>query len=283
MSYQDNVKAAAAALKRGEDANWELARLTFESTWDRTGTWDEQDAAGKVSMDQWCSDVRDAAGRKFGRTWGFTYKAVWAKYGVHDHDHLPEFSEAIVTIKPENSRAASYERVVEREVFAATPEIKREAFARLAQDPEVLADKGISKTVFSEIARQNPAAVQQAWQDTDTNVALSEARWQAHQEQIVRPAREARATFEPTDTTLDRTSFFYDIQRKVDQWARELEGIREFLANTDDVNLVTRKATRSSFDLLIHAAEQCREAIPVQRASDEDVEVTPRRRRVLAG
>lgn len=32
MGYQDQVAAAAAALKRGEDANWELARLTYENT-----------------------------------------------------------------------------------------------------------------------------------------------------------------------------------------------------------------------------------------------------------
>lgn len=191
------------------------------------------------------------------------YRAIWERYGELSPGTVrPEWSEAYAEIRGGTVGERMVDADFNRALSNATPEQKRE--------------------VFQRIVREEPVVVQQAWQDTDTNVALSEARWQAHQEQIVQPARAARETFEPTDTTLDRTSFFYDIQRKVDQWARELEGIREFLANTDDVNLVTRKATRSSFDLLIHAAEQCRDAIPVPRTDSQDVETPRRRAKVLA-
>jgi hypothetical protein len=256
MSYQDNVRAAAAALTRGEDANWELARLTFENTSFRGQT------SGTVSVQQWSDDIRSASGRSFGVKAAMNYRAIWERFGELSPGTVrPEWGEAYTEIRGGTVAERMVEADFNRALTHATPEQKRE--------------------VFQRIVREEPTVVQQAWQDTDTNIALSEARWQAHQEQIVRPAREARTTFEPTDTTLDRTSFFYDIQKKIDQWARELDGIREFLASAEDVNLVTRKATRSSFELLIRAAEQCRDTLPSARASKEDV--VERRRGVLAG
>jgi hypothetical protein len=263
MSYQDNVRAAAAALKRGEDANWELAKLTYETCGPAPGhrSWQARQA-GYITLRDWAKDVAIESGRNFSEDTAAVYRDVWF-IRLSDPGRTATWTEVYSAARGGTVGERMVASDFNRALTHATPEQKRE--------------------VFQRIIREEPAVVQQAWQDTDTNVALSEARWQAHQEQIVRPAREARAVFEPTDTTLDRTSFFYDIQRKVDQWARELEGIREFLANTEDVNLVTRKATRSSFDLLIHAAEQCRDSIPVPRATDDDIEATPRRRqRVLA-
>jgi hypothetical protein len=282
MSYQDNVRAAAAALTRGEDANWELARLTFESTRSR-GEFD------KPTMETWCSDVRAASGRRFGVSTGEKYKIVWRRYGDPSLREGLSWNEAYIACFEGGSPDAFKERLAPTNfnlgIEHGTVEAKRAAFSSLARDPDVITDHATSAEVFSQIALDNPAAVQEAWKHTETNAALSEARWQAHQEQIVQPAREKRAIFEPTDTTLDRTSFFYDIQKKVDQWARELDSIRDFLANAEDVNLVTRKATRSSFELLIHAAEQCRDTLPSSRAAKDDVvESTPHRRRgVLAG
>jgi hypothetical protein len=266
MSYQDNVRAAAAALKRGEDANWELARLTYETCGAAPGSggWQARAKAGYVAIQTWANDVANESGRNFSYATAAYYRDAWALRQTNP-GRFATWSDAYSSVRGGTVGERMVEADFNRALAHATPEQKRD--------------------VFQRIVREEPAVVQQAWQDTDTNVALSEARWQAHQEQIVQPAREKRAIFEPTDTTLDRTSFFYDIQKKVDQWARELDGIRDFLANAEDVNLVTRKATRNSFELLIHAAEQCRDTLPSSRAAKDDVvESTPHRRRgVLAG
>jgi hypothetical protein len=260
MSYQDNVRAAAAALKQGEDANWKLARLTFEVCGPpgQRG----RDTTYKP-VEAWATDVRQESGRAFSSRTASYYRDIWHRFGLHPGATQISWTDAYSEIRGGSVGERMVEADFNRAFTHATPEQKRE--------------------VFQRIVRDEPEVVQQAWQDTDTNVALSEARWQAHQEQIVQPARERREVFEPTDTTLDRTSFFYDIQKKVDQWARELDGIRDFLANTDDVNLVTRKATRSSFELLIHAAERCRDTLPGSRTVDDTIEQKSRRRGVLAG
>jgi len=76
--------------------------------------------------------------------------------------------------------------------------------------------------------------------------------------------------------------FFLDVGKKIDQWTRELNSIREFLGAVQDVNFITRDALRGRFKLLIHAAEECRDALSDQPAEDV-VEASPRpRRNVLA-
>src|SRR5262245_15713622 len=74
MSYQDNVRAAAAALKRGEDANWELAELTWKNTSFRG------QAPGTVGVRQWSEDVQAASGRSFGEMTASYYRDIWELY-----------------------------------------------------------------------------------------------------------------------------------------------------------------------------------------------------------
>ena len=79
MAYRDNVDLAATALARGEDANWELARLTFENTWNQG----EPRSTDRVPMAQWCADVIDQApGRRFSEVTGLRYKRLWRRWGT---------------------------------------------------------------------------------------------------------------------------------------------------------------------------------------------------------
>src|SRR5215204_2741044 len=96
MSYEEAVASAAAALTRGEDANWELARLTHENTIKGGG---RQTSDGLVSMARWCGDVRQVSGRKFSLRTGGLYKAVWEANSASLAE-LPSFSEALREASP---------------------------------------------------------------------------------------------------------------------------------------------------------------------------------------
>jgi len=264
MSYQDKVKAAAAALQRGEDANWELAELTFEVCGPpmRGPT-----RVGFVSLEEWSADVRADSKRAFSAVTAGYYRRIWDKFGVSRSGKiLPSWTDAYNDIRGvENMDANMVTTNFNRALTYATPEQKRE--------------------VFQRIVREEPAVVEHAWQDTDTNIALSTAHWKARQ-QIVEEQRQAQAAvkdvFEPRDSPLDHSVFFLDVGKKIDQWTRELNSIREFLGAVQDVNFITRDALRGRFKLLIHAAEECRDALSDQPAEDV-VEASPRpRRNVLA-
>ena len=54
-----------AALVRGEDASWELARLTWESTYDQRYNQYNR-PADRVSMEAWCRMIRERSGIPFG-------------------------------------------------------------------------------------------------------------------------------------------------------------------------------------------------------------------------
>jgi hypothetical protein len=263
MSYQDNVRAAAAALTRGEDANWELARLTFDVCGDAGPG---RPSADRVGLRQWSSDVARASGRRFGYDTARYYRDIWIRFGNDDPGrHLPSWSEAYAEIRggtvADRMASADFSRALEH----GTAEIKRNAFLKLSQDPEVVRDSAASSAVFKQITQHNPAAVEEAWQDTETNIRLSTARVNAREE-LLEPMREARAeakqVFTPKDTTLEHTNFHYDVQKRVEQWAAELNRITDFLHRTDDVNVITRTSTRRSLDLLIEAATACRDALP---------------------
>ena len=89
--YAEAVAQAATALRQGDEANWELARLTHAHTYDR-GRPSTQD--GKVSMKQWCADVRASSGRRFSEGTGRIYRRVWEQHGRHVHNDLPSWIEA---------------------------------------------------------------------------------------------------------------------------------------------------------------------------------------------
>jgi hypothetical protein len=142
-TYQDAVEQAATALKHGEDANWELARLTHENT--RTGP-GRGEQPGKVLMEQWCADVRVASGRRFSADLGKDYKRIWQRHGLGDPGSpKPPFAEARDALRP--GMPGTDERLEQlhrpqpsQTVQNWTPDQKREAARALVRDPEVTED-----------------------------------------------------------------------------------------------------------------------------------------------
>lgn len=266
MNYQDSVNAAAAALKRGEDANWELARLTYECTTSGRTAADLQaeKLAGKVQMEQWTADVRAKSGRGFAVATGHIYKNIWTRFRVvyPGRADVP-WSDAYAEVRGGTVGERMVEADFRRAQEHASLEQKRAQFASLARDPDVLADMPTSAEVFTQIVRDNPSAVEAAWRDTDTNVRLSTARFNAREE-TVEPIRRAQSENKPEadDSTLEHTHFLYGVQSRCEQWAHELREIEAFLRRVDDVNVMTRRSTRRSLELLIDAATRCRDVLP---------------------
>ena len=134
MDYQNAVAQAANALTRGEDANWELARLTYENT---KTLGDPGSQPDKTTMDEWCTDVRVAARRKFSISAGTLFKAVWTEYGGLHAEDRPEWLEAVRAVRPAEENEAKRERTALAYVHAAPPEIKRDLAVKLMNDPDV--------------------------------------------------------------------------------------------------------------------------------------------------
>lgn len=179
MNYQEAVTEAASALKRGEDANWELARLTYENTW-MSGNYDAQ--PDRVSMAQWCADIREKAGRRFSETTGSLYKTMWKKHG-----HLP-FRErgawADLWLELKGGSYPSTEDSSNVSVSNAL-EQKRDLAAKLLTDPEiadaVIAQPEARRAVYDSLSRREHAATERreriAEQDPITvNIRQAEAQ-----------------------------------------------------------------------------------------------------------
>jgi len=205
MTYRDNVDLAATALVRGEDANWELARLTFENTKDNR--WD----ADGVLMAAWCADVREASGRKFGEATGAVYKAIWRRYGleVPPGDRL-SWADAYREVKPSireegaespsppRERPRTYDQLADT-VYEAPPEHREYLFRRLAGDPEITMQA-------AEIGSPVSAAVSSLAQRAE----IYRAR-----------RREQRMQADPVERQLDQGEASASLMVVCDQYARQ--------------------------------------------------------------
>ena len=136
MNYEDRVKAAAAALKSGEDANWTLAQLTYENT-NRKGV----PVAGRVSHARWSADVRAASGRRFSETTSNKYSMMWERYGAtSSKGSRLSWTDAWVEVNPRDSGRAMRERATDTHIGKeASAERKVELLNQLLEDDEVLA------------------------------------------------------------------------------------------------------------------------------------------------
>lgn len=146
-NYRAAVKEASAALVRGEDANWELARLTFENTLDRH----ERNPA-KATMAQWCADVRAASGRRFSQGNGERYKAIWRRYSDVHRDQRPIWADAYEETFSMSKDDREDSRASFRLTTAASPETKRETFKALAADPDVASDPEVQELITDQVA-----------------------------------------------------------------------------------------------------------------------------------
>lgn len=243
--YKDQVRAAAAALQRGEDANWELAQLTHEVCGppghrgrDKTYT----------SLEVWAKDVRDRSGRRFATITASYYRSIWNKFGIHSGVIQISWTEAYNDIRGVESMDANMVSTnFKRAIAHASPEQKREVFTTLAREPEVLNE-----------------ALQDDRTRWDIQSVSRQIAVEKYPEAILHPVR-----LEPHDSTLDRRIFFAQLADKVDVWARELTQVREFLEWSGDVDQLRRWATRQALERLIDAAIACRDVLPSSYVDSE--------------
>jgi hypothetical protein len=145
-TYQDHVKAAATALKIGDDANWELARLTYEVCGppgyrgrDTTYT----------SLDTWSADVRAASGRKFSAQSARYYRTVWEKFGSNSGVTQTSWTEAYNEMRGVESMDANMVSTnFKRALAHATPEQKTDALAEIVKDP-IVVDQALRRSDIS--------------------------------------------------------------------------------------------------------------------------------------
>jgi hypothetical protein len=231
MAYRDNVDLAATALQRGEDANWELARLTFENTWDHVaGGRDE-----RVSMDHWCADVRAASGRKFSIAAGDHYKMIWRQFGLLPDHERPSWTDASYGIRsmPPERRvdvdAASYSR-------RASPEAKREIFQTLAADPVIV---------------EHAAEI-----GTPTSQAVSKL---THDAYVIREQRREQAIeADPISRRLERQRAALDLEASCNQFAQDCV---RFAREITDLLPATGEADPDDLAWIARAIERGRTAL----------------------
>lgn len=138
MTYEQQVAAAAAALKKGEDANWELARLTYENT----NRPHEQRRPGRVSHATWAADVKEASGRRFSDQTSRKYSAMWERFG--STKVRPSWTDAWYELVPRDAGEAMRERATDTHIAKeASPERKRELLAVLLDDPDLIDDPDV--------------------------------------------------------------------------------------------------------------------------------------------
>jgi len=234
--YKDQVRAAAAALKRGEDANWELAKLTYVvcGPAGQMG----QPRPGQVPIRRWAEDVAIESGRRFGDKTARYYRDIWERFGKSDQGPTSiSWTDAYADIRGGTVGERMVEADFKRALTNATPEQKREVLTSLAREPEVLADDETRWAVRS---------------------AVTQATFERHPDLALRPEPRPQAQ----DSILERRVFLADIAHKVDDWARELNGIRDFLDWSGDVDQQRRWATRQALERLIIAATACRDVLP---------------------
>jgi len=129
----------------GERANWELARLTYESTFE-SGDYGSQH--GRVAMAQWCADIQAASGRRFSPKTGARYKALWSRYPLPGAEK-GSWSEAYFEMRGESSKEM-HDRRMPSTVSQAPLAVKRAVFQQLARDHDAVED---AVDLTSETAR----------------------------------------------------------------------------------------------------------------------------------
>ena len=152
MDYREAVSAAAGALVRGEDENWELARLTEENT--NTGI-----DRSQVTYEKWAEDVREESGRRFSTGMAEKYAAMWREYG--DRTIVRSWTEAWYEMTPRDTHPKVAERGAKYTAEKGDAQAAADA-VKIALDRDDVADLVIA--------------------DDDANRAVTQARVRHHDE-----------------------------------------------------------------------------------------------------
>ena len=140
-TLEQRIEQACAALVRGEDANWELARLTFEST--RNGKFTASPGDDRISITEWSERIRAKTGRSFSLSTASRFRQIWNHFGTrlaHEQDR-PSWSDAWDWVLGERSSGERFagtdaKRVIEH-VEHIPVETKRALVDALRRDHEV--------------------------------------------------------------------------------------------------------------------------------------------------
>lgn len=218
MTYRESVEQAALALKRGEDANWDLARLTFENTLERGVA----ARAICVSMEQWCADVRAASGRRFSARTGARYRQIWQisiSRGATNDSSWSDIYNEVQGQTPDEGFARQHGNTLVRH---GTPEAKRETFQQLASDPDVI---------------QEAAMV-----GTPTSRAVSDLYTKT--ERVREEHREREIETDPISKRLDQVGAALDLESTCNRFARDLMQLSERFAREINAALPRTGAAR---------------------------------------
>jgi hypothetical protein len=166
MSYKQEVEAAAAALKRGEEADFELAERTYNNT----------TPDGSVSLTQWCADVQAKSGRSFGTTPGKYYRRAWGLY-LAAEQAIGRTAARKRTFKGEGGY---YWEARDSSPSQERDEIRVREAVRVLRDPEASKDPRISQALEEKYQREDAERTQrrQRMHDEDSNLQRLD-QWEA--------------------------------------------------------------------------------------------------------
>jgi hypothetical protein len=204
VNYDEAVTKAAKALKVGEDANWTLARLTYENTAKQNGGRPVKAATAAASFNKlatlrtWSADVRAASGRSFSYQTAGLYRQIWGEHGTTYLAGEIDWRTAYEQVRGQSADERMGNFNLQRGLDNATVEARREAFINLAQDEEVLADKPTVQRVDRHV---RPIA------------NLAEAERRDAQRQGEEQAIEGLIQREPTFKKVDEAGALLDLNR----------------------------------------------------------------------
>jgi Family of unknown function (DUF6192) len=253
MAYRENVELAAAALIRGEDANWELARLTYENTYDAG---DIESQSDRVTMRQWCKDVEAAVpGRKdrFSSGNGLLYKRIWRAYGHYDRNDRPTWTDAAYAVRNESASQAGTRRALS-EARNARPELKGQMLTTIASDAAVAPED--KRAAFAALAA-DPAIVEQA---AVVGTAISQAVTRlTHQAKVTREQRHERETeADPIARKMEQQRALLDLEAACNQFAQDCV---RFAREITDILPASGEASADELEWIRRAIERGRSAL----------------------
>lgn len=243
-AYMTRVDLAALAVRRGDDANWELARLTDENTLDGPA-----DQPGRVSMERWCQDVRAAAGRRFSPTTGTIYKRIHRAHADLAPAERPAWTEAYYAATT-GSKEDNDERRALSEARNARPEIKAQMIRELAGDAQVPSEA--QQAAFQTLAARPAVAEEVANFGSATSRAVVDLNQRAHEARVERRERREQADpvarqFAEQRAVLDLQSACARFTGDIERFAREVAEImpRTGLAGADELFWIREVMERS--------------------------------------
>jgi hypothetical protein len=247
MGYQESVGvgvgAAAAALTRGEQANWELARLTCITT---AGPGERPQPPMSVSLAQWAKDVQGLSGRRFSATTASVYRRLWLEYG--EREDRPTWAEAHAALQgaPIRERFAPYE--LRSGLKLADAATRQQAIADIlspAERLDLVREQLADPTVRAEIATQ-PVAVR---------TALTSAVWEGASS----PAALLRERRIPTGGIVERMDVLHQAALCIQRLATELDSLMIFdlLSSNESGLWPSRVALRNQLVRLKEVADHC--------------------------